>query len=483
TVANLQSLGLSGITTKNLPAVLSALAAQADDGSATDSLTELQTLVTAAGKAQSVIEAYANNNDNNLTTFRAPTASDYASVGLTNLSTAQVTAINSALKTVTVVDTSSDTPSELLTIKGILDTLQAMAGNNASTDTLSKTDLALIGVVVDNVTYTSGGNSVTSDIATLASQAIKAKAGLTLPTVQEMDKWVSIYEGVMQLVATGNTGQSTLTLQQLKDFALVPAGVTDPIAKVLETITKGGNNGAPGIQNQVFTTDAALKAAIQNTFGTPISIDHRTNLKNSQFDAGFSVKAGAIVTVTFTVGGSAITLTDYFTKNTDADTGKDIYTAKAGAFTGTETVIVAATYTDNNGFTSNAAPVTLKPIDTTATTPVITAVADSNAATANTFDQGFTVTAGSVVIVKVGTSDVTNSFTKTTANGLDTYTAIANAFTGSESVTVNATLTDAAGNIATAAPVTLKPIDTTATTPVITAVADSNAATANTFDQ
>ncbi|PUE44454.1 hypothetical protein B9Z45_16670, partial [Limnohabitans sp. 2KL-17] len=218
---------------------------------------------------------------------------------------------------------------------------------------------------------------------------------------------------------------------------------------------------------------------IDTTATTPVitAVADSNAATANTFDQGFTVTAGSVVAVK--VGTSDVT--NSFTKTTA--NGLDTYTAIANAFTGSESVTVNATLTDAAGNTGTAAPVTLKPIDTTATTPVITAVADSNAATANTFDQGFTVTAGSVVIVKVGTSDVTNSFTKTTANGLDTYTAIANAFTGSESVTVNATLTDAAGNIATAAPVTLKPIDTTATTPVITAVADSNAATANTFDQ
>ena len=42
---------------------------------------------------------------------------------------------------------------------------------------------------------------------------------------------VSTYEGVMQLVATGNSSKSTLTLKNRKDFGLVPTQVTDAVPK------------------------------------------------------------------------------------------------------------------------------------------------------------------------------------------------------------------------------------------------------------
>lgn len=98
--------------------------------------------------------------------------------------------------------------------------------------------------------------------------------------------------------------------------------------------------------------------------------------------------------------------------------------------------------------------------------PVITAVADADNAS---FDQGFTVTTGAAVTVTVGANalnatDLAAKFDKTTANGLDTYTAKAGAFDGTETVKVDASLADTAGNTGNATQVTLKAIDTTAPT-------------------
>src|SRR5262249_55216056 len=59
---------------------------------------------------------------------------------------------------------------------------------------------------------------------------------------------------------------------------------------------------------------------------------------------------------------------------------------------------------------------------------------------------------------------------KSTAGALDTYTAKSNAFTGSETIAVSATLSDAAGNSSGATTLTLNQIDTTA--PTVTSLTD-----------
>jgi hypothetical protein len=147
-VADLQLAGLTGVTAKNLPVIVGSLAAQVDDGSSIGSLGSLQSLVNKAGAAQSVIEAYANNNGGNIASFPAPTQSQYADVGLT-LSSAQTDFINSALRTATVVGTGVDSTAELAAMRTVIDTVTALTGNPASSAVVSKADLALIGVVVD----------------------------------------------------------------------------------------------------------------------------------------------------------------------------------------------------------------------------------------------------------------------------------------------------------------------------------------------
>src|SRR4029077_18067108 len=62
---------------------------------------------------------------------------------------------------------------------------------------------------------------------------------------------------------------------------------------------------------------------------------------------------------------------------------------------------------------------------------------------------------------------------KSTAGGLDSYTAKSNAFTGTETIAVSATLTDAAGNTASAGTLALNPVDTTApSAPTVSHLAD-----------
>lgn len=117
----------------------------------------------------------------------------------------------------------------------------------------------------------------------------------------------------------------------------------------------------------------------------------------------------------------------------------------------------------NAGALSTAANVT---VDTVAPTIVISPVADRDAFYTVAFDQGFSVPEGAVVVASVNGSDVTSQFTDTTLNGITTYTAKAGTFTGSETIKVNATLADTAGNVGTATEVTLGQIDSTA--PVLT---------------
>jgi hypothetical protein len=99
------------------------------------------------------------------------------------------------------------------------------------------------------------------------------------------------------------------------------------------------------------------------------------------------------------------------------------------------------------------------------TAPTLTAVADTDN---GAFDQGFTVTEGADVVVTVdggalNSTELAAKFTITTASGVDTYTANANAFDGSETITVDATQTDTAGNQSAAATtLSLQNIDTTA---------------------
>jgi hypothetical protein len=376
TLAELQGLGLTGLTLKNLPVVISALAAQAEEGSATASLSAIQNLANKAARSQAVIEAYANNNDGNLAAFPAPSLTDYANIGLT-LSDKQLTAINSALKTATVVGAGVDTVAELTGLQTIVDKMQSMAGNAASTASLSKAELAAIGIVVDDLSYTVNSSSVTTDVSSLISQAIRGQAGLELPTVQALERWVDVYERVMKLVATGVTTNTGLTLQSLKEFGLVPDQVNESIAKVLQVIVNGGEKSSgAGIKGQTFGSVADLKSAILATFGPVVTVGQVRDADNPSFDAGFTVRAGAVVKIT--VGNTELNDTEVG-NNFDITTngGKTTYSAKPGAFNGSEVVMVNAEFTDGSNFTGYAVATRLQAVDTTVADPTLTLAVDT----------------------------------------------------------------------------------------------------------
>ena len=126
-----------------------------------------------------------------------------------------------------------------------------------------------------------------------------------------------------------------------------------------------------------------------------------------------------------------------------------------------------AVATDAHGASAPSTPYGFM-VDTTAPgAPTLTDIADASAAPGATFDSGFSVTTGANVTVSVNgvalsASDLAADFSVSSSGGLDSYVATANAFSGSESLSVSATLTDAAGNTGPAANLTLNPIDTTA---------------------
>lgn len=98
------------------------------------------------------------------------------------------------------------------------------------------------------------------------------------------------------------------------------------------------------------------------------TISHVANNNNSLFDSGFFVNASSITTK---INGVSVITENYFTENIGSS-GLKTYTAKSGAFSGSEVVSVSATNIDAAGNT-NSATLTLLPIDTTSpAAPVFT---------------------------------------------------------------------------------------------------------------
>ena len=271
--------------------------------------------------------------------------------------------------------------------------------------------------------------TVTGSTATITK--VSAVSGTTAYDVTISGGNLSSYNGSVTLgfntSSNGGEDEGESNLSQ---------NITDKAHNQLTNITPSGTN------HVTYTVD--------NTAPT-VTINHLPGAAN--FDQGFSVTSGAVVSLTDGL------LTN-FTKSTA--NGIDSYSANANAFTGTEAnhVKVNASLTDLAG-NIGSANLTLAAIDTTAPIVII-----NHLPGAANFDQGFSVTSGAVVSL---TDSLLTNFTKSTANGIDNYSANANAFTGTEvnHVKVNASLTDLAGNTGLATQLTLANIDTTITPPTI----------------
>jgi hypothetical protein len=114
----LAAVGVAGVNSDNLAAVLAALAATADSGSGVDSLSELlsvvNTSVAASNAALAVISAYTGSNT-------APTSTTYEDAGVSGVSASNIGAINSAIAQ--LGQTATDTASE---VQAIVDAYAAL---------------------------------------------------------------------------------------------------------------------------------------------------------------------------------------------------------------------------------------------------------------------------------------------------------------------------------------------------------------------
>jgi hypothetical protein len=147
TLADLQALGITGVTAANLPAVLAAIAATTPD-TGVDTKTELQAIATAVESkaiALSTISAAAEANN---ATAATPAATIYADAGVTGVTAGNLAAINSALDSLPVSGVAADTTAK---VQGIVDAYNAILATadgqaNTVTPVLTAAQYTAIGV-------------------------------------------------------------------------------------------------------------------------------------------------------------------------------------------------------------------------------------------------------------------------------------------------------------------------------------------------
>jgi len=263
TASDLAALGISGVTTENLAEVLAVIRSSADDGSAIDTLSELQTLVTAAVvlSRQNAIDIISRYNGTSATT--TPTLANYANAEVSGASAGNLTSFNSAFAE--IAETDSDTTSS---IQGVVTGYIAIL---LGADGLSDGDISLTvsDYIAMNLTRVD-----TAGKATLLNEIFDRSATSRVDTYSELQAISDVVADIF-LVSTGAQAQSPLTAARLALIGL--SGVTSDNIALLITAIANTSDDTLGVDslteiqtivNQVRTSQASALAVISVYDGT-----------------------------------------------------------------------------------------------------------------------------------------------------------------------------------------------------------------------
>jgi hypothetical protein len=369
TWVQLNALGILGITSGNLSAVLAAIANTSPDGSAVDTQAELQALVNTINTAASVISSYAQANTASAPatpTGTAPLLGNYSAAGITGVDSSNLHAINDALATPAITGTQADTPAKIQTIVNAYNAILASADGNAATaaTALTAAQFAAIGADI--------GLAVSSpQILSLLDDSIGRKTAAAVDSVAEVNQLAAAANAVANQAA----GISGLTMADLA--ALGITGITDAlgatgsitalsaanIQSILSAISATPDTGT-GVDT-LAKIQALVNAAVDLTpptapVITAIAGDNAINA--AEQGAAVSGTAEAYSVITITLGGTSHSVT------TDAS-GNWSYALQPADISamGQGPEVISVTATDAAGNVSQAGTRTIR-IDTLAPT-------------------------------------------------------------------------------------------------------------------
>ena len=277
TKAQLELLGMSGVTDANLALIQEAIKNAGANGA--DSLAELQGLTdgvnTATTAALAKIRDAAQNNS---ATGSNPSISDYTAAQVSGVNASNLASINDVLNNSAVNGNAVDTTAEVQAIVDAYTKILAAADGTGGNGVLPGAgDYAAIGVT---------GVDVGAETSLLGS-VIDKKVSSAVDTVAEMQALANAVQGVMD-GANGTAGSPTKAQLEL----LGMSGVTDAnLALIQEAIKNAGANGADSLAELQGLTDgvntattvalAKIRDAAQNNNATgsnPSIADYTTAL-------------------------------------------------------------------------------------------------------------------------------------------------------------------------------------------------------------
>jgi fibronectin-binding autotransporter adhesin len=216
TKAQLEALGITGVTDENLSAIIGAIATGADDGSGVDSIAKLKAITAQAiTDLASVVGASA-------------TAGTFTAIGVSSVTATNVDAINSAI---TALD---PTPTTAVAVQTVVDSYNDILGASSGTaavNTPTATDYSNIGATIPNTT-TAGISLLNSFVGSTGTAAVDS--------VAEINAIASATAAVMN---AANGGTPAPTVAQLE--ALGITGVTsDNLSAIIGAIATGADDGS-----------------------------------------------------------------------------------------------------------------------------------------------------------------------------------------------------------------------------------------------
>ncbi|WP_310614864.1 Ig-like domain-containing protein [Limnohabitans sp.] len=466
TKAQLEALGITGVTDANLFAVQAAIAATADDGTGVDTLSELQTVVnTGAANAAAAVSAIAAAAQANDATNTNVAASVFATAGVTGVDSTNIAAIQSALNDTAVQSAQADTAAKVQTIVDAYNAILAEANDTANTagngtaDANPASNPTAAQYAAIGVNLGAAPTDAATDTETLAllNAIVGGKQTADVDTVAEVQELARIANAI-QLTAAGGTPNPALAVADLTKLGLDTTGVnssnlptllaamaaksdtgseTDTLAK-LQTLVDNLDKVAP-------TTPASAPASYADNVGT-ITSTTSTAARTDDDSPGVLVGTGLSDTVSLYVDGVKVAATY------DSATGR--ITPNVALSEGAKSITY--TLTDASGNESGQSPAISITVDKTAAVVVADnrtlsedfVTATGNVSTNDTSKDGTEVYA---LVGANGSGDVSGTYAGLHMNSNGTYTLSPNsanihAIAQNTDQAFSYTVTDAAGN-------------------------------------
>jgi hypothetical protein len=262
TLADLTALGISGVDASNLSAVLTALANSANDGTGVDTVAKIQAIATAAAAGQAALNTISGYTAASGQT--APTAADYATAGVTGVTSANLAMVNAFIAALPAG--SRDSAAEIQAIVTAVNHLISQANGVADGGTFVTTaDLTALGIATTSAT-------AASEVA-LLNAIIDGKAVTAVDTLAEVQAIMTVVSKITAQAA-GATGIS-ISVVDFTSIGLVGVNTTN-LTALMNQIAATADNGT-GVDtiaelnalvtaaNAVAVRDNALAALVAYT--------------------------------------------------------------------------------------------------------------------------------------------------------------------------------------------------------------------------